>query len=246
MLITIDGKPCACEKGEYILAVARRNGIEIPTLCHHPAIPGQGCCRVCIVEVVEKGRSKIVTSCIYPIAGECEVHTDSEKIIRERGMILALLAERAPESEKVQELAARYKAPKIARFVNEDTTKCVLCGLCVKACETLGSGAISTILRGTEKRVATPYDEESPECIGCGSCARICPTGNIEMVETDETRTIWHRTFELERCASCGRVIGTPETLARAAEHAGTEIQTLCDDCRRKQTAHAFHEGWPF
>ena len=51
MIITIDGKQCSCEKGEFLLQVARRNGIYIPTLCHHEALPGQGCCRVCIVEV---------------------------------------------------------------------------------------------------------------------------------------------------------------------------------------------------
>lgn len=245
MNIMIDGKACACEKGEFILDVARRNGIEIPTLCHHPAISGQGCCRVCLVEVVERGRHKIVTSCIYPINGECEVFTGSEKVVRERGMVLALLAERTPESEKVVELAERCQAPKIARFVNEDTTRCVLCGLCVKACATLGSGAISTILRGTEKRVATPYDEASTECIGCGSCANICPTGNIEMVETPDTRTIWHHTFMLVRCEACGAVLGTAETLERAARVTDTEVQTLCDDCRRARTAHAMHEALP-
>ena len=42
MNITINGKICACEKGEFLLAVARRNGILIPTLCHHPALAGQG------------------------------------------------------------------------------------------------------------------------------------------------------------------------------------------------------------
>ena len=53
MIITIDGKQCSCENGEFLLQVARRNGIYIPTLCHHEALPGQGCCRVCIVEVDE-------------------------------------------------------------------------------------------------------------------------------------------------------------------------------------------------
>lgn len=244
MEIVIDGKVCTCEKGEYVLNIARRNGIEIPTLCHHPAIPGQGCCRVCIVEVVERGRSKIVSSCVYPVNGLIEVHTDSEKVVRERAMILALIRERAPESDVVAELAERYHAPTILRFVNEDTTRCVLCGLCVKACRTLGSGAISTILRGTEKRVATPYDEPSTECIGCGSCANICPTGNIEMVQDATTRTIWHRTFELVRCERCGAVLGTRETLEHAAELSGTEVQTLCDDCRKADTAHALNEAW--
>ncbi len=40
--ITINGKKCTCEKGEFLLDVARRNGFYIPTLCHHPAISRTG------------------------------------------------------------------------------------------------------------------------------------------------------------------------------------------------------------
>ena len=69
--ITINGKACTCEKGEFLLEVARRNGFYIPTLCHHPGVAEQGCCRVCLVEVVENKRSKIVVSCIYPVEQPC-------------------------------------------------------------------------------------------------------------------------------------------------------------------------------
>ena len=52
MIVTIDGKPCECQKGEFLLQIARRNGIEIPTLCHHESLPGQGCCLLFIFEVI--------------------------------------------------------------------------------------------------------------------------------------------------------------------------------------------------
>ena len=42
----IDGKECTFEKGELLLQVAKRNGIEIPTLCHHEALPGLAACRL--------------------------------------------------------------------------------------------------------------------------------------------------------------------------------------------------------
>ena len=92
MTITINGKPCACERGEFLLQVARRNGFEIPTLCHHEAIAGQGCCRLCIAEVVERGKGRIVVSCVFPVERECEVYTDSDKVRRERGMVLSQYA----------------------------------------------------------------------------------------------------------------------------------------------------------
>lgn len=237
MIIKIDGKECQCEKGEYILTVARRNGIEIPTLCHHDAIAGQASCRLCIVEVTEKGRKKIVVSCVYPINGEIEVETNSDKVKRERGMILSLLQKRAPESEEIKALCEKYDAPVIERFVAIDNEKCVMCGLCAKACAELSVGAISTVNRGVTKEVSTPYHEPSSICVGCGSCARICPTGAITLEETDTTRTIWDKKFELVKCSECGEVIGTKEEIAEAAKRTGLEPDTLCIDCRKKAAA---------
>ena len=240
MTVTINGTPCQCEKGEFLLQVARRNGIEIPTLCHHDAIAGQGCCRLCIVEVVERGRGRIVVSCVFPVERECEVFTDSEKVRRQRGMILRLLEKRAPESEEIKALCEKYGAPEIDRFVRVDGGKCVLCGLCVKACGELSVGAISTVNRGVTKEVATPYYEPSSVCVGCGSCAHVCPTGAIAVTETAEKRKIWGRTFRLVRCAHCGQVIGTEEEVAYAARRSGQEPDGLCGGCRREQMADVF------
>lgn len=240
--ITIDGRTCSCERGEFILDVARRNGIHIPTLCHHPAVPGRGCCRVCLVEVEERGRRKVVTSCIYPIRGECAVYTNSSRVREERGMVLAFMKKRAPHSDTIAEMAAREGAPDIGRIRGIDMDRCILCGLCMVTCRAMGTGAIAEILRGTEKRVATPFDEPSQECIGCASCAHVCPTGNIECIEDGKTRTIWHRTFDLVTCEECGRPIGTRDELEYAARLAGTEMQTLCDDCRKRETARLLSE----
>ena len=240
MIITINGIPCECEKGEFILQIARRNGIEIPTLCHHDAFAGQGCCRLCIVEVVTKGRGRIVVSCVYPVDGECEVYTDNERVRRQRGMILRLLETRAPESEEIKALCEKYNAPKFNRFIRIDGSKCVMCGLCVKACAELSVGAISTVNRGVTKEIATPYHEPSSVCVGCGSCAHVCPTGAIEISETYETRTIWDKTFKLVHCSQCGAVIGTEQEIYYAADRAGEEFDGLCSTCRQKRIADVF------
>ena len=244
MTITINGIPCFCEKGESILQVARRNGIEIPTLCHHDGFPGQGACRLCIVEVIENGRSKVVVSCIYPIEKECEVLTDSDKIRRQRGMILKLLALRAPDSEEIKALCEKYEAPEIPRFITLKNSKCVLCGLCVKACAMLSVGAISTVNRGVTKEIATPYHEPSSVCVGCGSCAYVCPTNAIEIIETPDTRTIWGKTFNLKHCARCGKAIGTEEEIAYAAQKSGQEPDTLCESCRKEMLASSFQKSF--
>lgn len=240
MKIFINGIPCECEKGEYILTIARRNGIDIPTLCHHDSFPGQASCRLCIVEVVERGRRRVVVSCVYPVSQECDVLTESPRILRSRRMILTLLAKRAPNSPEIEALCEKYGARDIKRFITIPDSRCVMCGLCVKACAELSVGAISTVNRGITKEIATPYHEASSVCVGCGSCAYVCPTGAIEITETPDTRTIWGKTFRLVHCSDCGAVIGTEQELAMAARKAGTEPDTLCPDCRKKRMADVF------
>ena len=268
MKITINGKICDCEKGEYILPVAQRNQIEIPTLCHHEGFQGQAACRLCIVEVVENGKSRIVVSCVFPVERECEVFTDSEKVHRQRGMILTLLQKRAPDSEEIRKLCEKYDAPAVDRFIEAERisadsfsesdsqqtskgvtsqgihTKCVLCGLCVNACAELSVGAISPVNRGVLKEIATPYHEPSSVCVGCGSCAYVCPTNAIDITETDTTRTIWGRTFRLVRCERCGKVIGTEEEIAFAVEKSVHGPDTLCEECRKKQIAETFRQTY--
>lgn len=244
MVITIDGKECQCEKGEFLLQVARRSGFEIPTLCHHDGLPGQGSCRLCIVEVEERGRKKIVVSCVYPVAGECAVYTNSENVRRQRGMILALLQKRAPDSPEIAALCEKYGAPALERVRPVPEGKCVLCGLCVKACAELGAGAIATVSRGVTKEVAPPYHEPPADCIGCASCARICPTGAIPVAETEKARMIWNGEFPLAFCERCGAPLGTLREVAHAASRAGEDPATLCDRCRRvrmaDELAHAY------
>ena len=237
MIIKIDGKTCTCSSGEYLLDIASRNGIYIPTLCHHDGLPGLGCCRICIVEAVVFDRKDIVTACIYPVEQECSVFTDSDRVKRQRGMLLALLRSSAPESAEIAQLCKAYGVPDYERFTQKANEKCILCGLCVSACETLGTSAISSVNRGVEKAVSTPYDEPSTDCIGCASCAAVCPTGAISVEESDSTRTIWNRKFSLQLCRHCGSPFGTLDELAFAAKKSEIEPSTLCSACRQKVIA---------
>ena len=237
MLITIDNISCECERGEYLTDIAARNGLVIPTLCHHEGLPGQGCCRVCIVEVETNGHSSIVTACVYPVERECAVFTNSEKISRQRRMILCFLRNLAPESSEIVRMCEEYSVPEYERLAMRESGKCILCGLCVKACESLGTGAISTVNRGIDKTVTTPYDEPSVVCAGCASCAKVCPTGAITVTETEKKRTVWNKTFPLRFCKRCGKPIGTSVELKRSAAKSGAEIPVLCEMCRRKSIA---------
>ena len=117
-----------------------------------------------------------------------------------------------------------------------DAGKCILCGLCVQACESMGTGAISTVNRGVDKEINTPYGAASDDCVGCLSCANVCPTDSIPFMEDSETRTIWNRTFELSRCKECGRVLGTQQMSDRAVRCVPPK-----SDCERAGGDVSFH-----
>ena len=237
--IVIDGKECTCEHGEFLYDVALRNDIFIPTMCRSDAFEDhRACCRICIVEVEIRGRSKVVTSCVYPVEEECTVYTASPKILEERAVLMALLAHRAPDSEVIGGMAEGLNGKKgFERLTSLDSGKCILCGLCVQACDSLGTGAISTVNRGTDKMVNTPYGNPSASCVGCLSCANVCPTGEITFTEDEATRTIWNRTFELVKCPLCGQVMGTREAIELAAADAGVDAPEVCDECRKRALA---------
>lgn len=238
MQIKIDNKYCQAKEGEFILDVAKRNNIEIPSLCHNDGLPGLASCRLCIVEIIDRGRSKVVTSCIYPIRKEIEVITDSEKIVKMRKNIIGLLLSRAGENKYINDLALKYNVEhkiKDSKSINDD---CILCGLCVKACAELGISAISTVNRGITKKVSTPYDEPSKECIGCSSCAQICPTDAIKVKENKNSRVIWNREFELLQCSICGKPFITREEFNYINKKLGLENDTvICEGCKRKVSA---------
>ncbi len=248
MQIIINGKTYAANPGEKILDVARRNGIEIPTLCHSEALPGLASCRLCMVEVHENGRTQYVASCTYPVADGMEVFTNSEMIAARRKILLALYNLIAPDSARIKGLLARYHVEPFDRLEADPDSKCILCGLCVKACEELGTNAISTLNRGTKKKIGTAFNEPAADCIGCGSCAIICPTQAIEMTEAEGNRTIWEKTFELLRCRDCGEYFTTPESLEHVRKKLGETVGNieelqLCNYCKTKRAATRLKDG---
>jgi coenzyme F420-reducing hydrogenase beta subunit/ferredoxin len=176
--LKIDGKEVKAAEGATILEVARKLGIEIPTLCYLSSLEPFGSCRVCSVEITdERGRKKLVTSCNYPVKDGLEVSTKSEKVLKTRKLLLELLLARCPKVKKMQDLAREYGIERPRFWIEDAEEDCILCGLCARVCqERVGVYAINFAKRGVEREVATPYHSFSNDCIGCGACALVCPT----------------------------------------------------------------------
>ena len=59
--IIIDGKKFKADSSDTILSIARKNNIDIPTLCFLKHVNEPASCRICVVEV--EGMNKLVTAC---------------------------------------------------------------------------------------------------------------------------------------------------------------------------------------
>ncbi len=182
----INGREVKAEEGMTVLEAAKSEGIDIPTLCYHPALSPFGACRICSVEITSRGRSRIVTSCNYPVEEGLVVNTKSPAVIETRKLISEFLLARCPNVKVIQDLAREYGVEKPRFKLGKEDEKCILCGLCARICEErIGVSAINFVGRGVDRKVETPFhqtlDIDLDVCLACGSCATVCPTGAIKL-----------------------------------------------------------------
>jgi heterodisulfide reductase subunit A len=195
--LTIDGKPIQVETGTTIIQAANKLGINIPTLCYHPLLEPYAACRICTVEVKTNDTTKLMTSCNTQILTDMEINTHSEPVINARKINLQLLMAQAPSAEIINQLAAEIGIEETPFPIENIEEKCILCGLCVRACESVvGVSAIGFANRGVDREVTTPFHIESEACIACGACAFVCPTSAITMNDYKD-RKIVHQEITL-------------------------------------------------
>jgi NADPH-dependent glutamate synthase beta subunit-like oxidoreductase/formate hydrogenlyase subunit 6/NADH:ubiquinone oxidoreductase subunit I len=87
--VEVDGRLVEGRAGQTILEVCRDNGIEIPTLCYEPKLPGFGACRMCVVEV--EGEEHPPISCSRAAETGMKVATQTEAVRRLRATNLELI-----------------------------------------------------------------------------------------------------------------------------------------------------------
>ena len=177
--LQIDGKEVKAQPGMTILEAAQGAGIYIPTLCHHEKLEPFGACRLCIVELESRGRTRMVVSCVYQAEENLVVRTRSEKIDRIRQIIIELLLAHAPDSFILEELAKEYKANK--KQFPKDPSFCIHCGLCVRYCnEVKKKNAVGFVDRGIWKEISFIPEIAAQECWKCKECFPLCPTEALQ------------------------------------------------------------------
>ena len=204
MQVILDGKSVLAESGEMILDVARREGIDIPTLCYLPDLkPPSTSCLVCLVKL----DGKFVPSCAVPVEEGMVIESETEEVASMRRSALELLlsdhvshCRSCGEGRKKCRLLkymAKYKADRnrfgsthpdeeeavlLSDRVKLDPKKCIKCGICIALTRQCNEEIGLTFFgRGFDTHIEIPFDEPLQKGIG-QSAEKIvpaCPTAAL-------------------------------------------------------------------
>ena len=191
--LTINGIPLEVERGTTLLDAARFLGINIPTLCHDDGLKPVGVCRLCLVEVQNGSRSKLLSACTLKCEEGMVVHTHSARVERTRQLLLELYVATCPSSKTIQDLASSHGVRQCRYEAKHET--CIQCSLCVRICkEQMAAGAVGFAGRGATREVSRPFNMTDERCRQCGACLYICPVCELRCAGPSAESTL---------CSSC-------------------------------------------
>ena len=202
--VVINGESYQVEDGITILEAARKNGIDITTLCYLKECSNVGKCGVCAVEV--EGKNNLSLACLTKVEDGMVIRNDTDNVKeRIKTRVSTILNKHEfkcgtctrKENCELLKLVIKSKGKATTPFLPKereefldersksitiDRTKCVLCGRCQAACATkTGTGSIKIAnVNGT--RMVTTVDQkcfDETNCLLCGQCVAACPVGAL-------------------------------------------------------------------
>jgi len=201
--VTINGKSMEVAEGTTILQAANAAGIEIPTLCHHPALKDIGACRMCLVEVANI--PALQPACTYPVTDGIKVETHTPRTLEMRKFVLEMLFSERNHYCMYCEMSGDCELQKQAydhglahwtyptpnprlpvdasrTYFLMDHNRCILCRRCIRACgDVVGNNTLGVMARGAKTMITADMDEPfgDSSCVSCGTCLQVCPTGAL-------------------------------------------------------------------
>jgi len=179
--LTIDGIEIEADEGTMVLDVARKAGIEIPTVCAHEDLAPYGACRLCIVDI--EGMPGLPTSCTTPAAPGMVVHTQTEALQSLRQRTLELMLSGHPKGCLVCPHRTDCENHRPNPTKAGRTTRCGFCSnrsgcsirdMSFEMCPT-SELDLPTIYYGYNLERSDPFmDRDYNLCVLCAKCWRIC------------------------------------------------------------------------
>jgi formate dehydrogenase major subunit len=226
--LTIDGREVSVTPGTSVMAAAALIDNPIPRLCATDSLEAFGSCRLCLVEI--EGRKGAPASCTTPAEPGMVVHTHTPRLEKLRRGVMELYISDHPldcltcsangdcelqtQAGNVGLRDVRYGydgANHLAAPTDDsnpyftfESSKCIVCSRCVRACEEVqGTFALTILGRGFDSKVSPGgADFLSSECVSCGACVQACPTATLNEKAVVDKGTP-ERTV-VTTCAYCG------------------------------------------
>ena len=262
--LLLNGHAVEAPAGLSILELCRREGLDVPSLCHDDRLVPASLCRLCEVEVA--GQERPVCACATPVAEGLEVRTHTPHLEDYRAGVLEMLARRYPADaafadpdhpfhrlleEHGVEATGAFDPARLDDthpYLRLDMNRCILCQRCVRICAEVQAQFVWKVVdRGGQAHVEPGLASrlaDSP-CVSCGACADTCPTGAIE------SRALWdHGTPEAwtrSVCPYCGTgceiLLGTTNDRLVAVTGAPDAPVNEGHLCVKGRYGQAFHEA---
>lgn len=204
--LTIDGRDVTVAEGTSVMRAAFEAGIKVPKLCATDSLESFGSCRVCLVEI--EGRRGYPSSCTTPVEAGMSVTTQSDQLAKIRRGVMELYISDHPldcltcptngdcelqsTAGEVGLRDVRYgfagenhtqlEKDESSPYFTFDSSKCIVCSRCVRACEEQqGTFALTISGRGFDSRVSVGADTDflGSDCVSCGACVAACPTATL-------------------------------------------------------------------
>jgi len=204
--VTVNGKTVQVPSNYTVMEACRAAGVDVPRLCFLKGINENSSCRLCVVEI--EGIRTLKNSCTVALTDGMVIKTNTPRVRKAVIENLKLIAGnhrfecwKCPREHNC-ELLRLLRKYNIANSIGEDPTfskkeqvtnisdaividssKCVLCGRCIAACEKqAGTAVLNYNFRGSKTYVgpALNYPIENAGCIFCGKCIQACPTAALK------------------------------------------------------------------
>ena len=226
--LTIDGEAVTVPTGTSVMAAAATMGTQIPKLCATDSLEPFGSCRLCLVEV--QGRRGTPAACTTIAEDGMVVSTQTPKLAKLRRGVMELYISDHPltcltcsangdcelqdqaGAVGLREVRYGYEGENHLRaptdtsnpYFTFESSKCIVCNRCVRACEEVqGTFALTIDGRGFESKVsAGGTDFMHSECVSCGACVQACPTATLNEKSVIEMGKPEHSA--VTTCAYCG------------------------------------------
>ena len=210
--ITIDGRKYTADEKETIFEVAKKNNINIPSLCFLKEINEIAACRMCLVEI--EGIERLAPSCNTKVEDGMVIYTNSPRVREARKLNLQLILSQHDSNCTTCVRSGNCELQKLAQELNitdipfaldvpenewnfdapliKKASKCIKCMRCAQVCDKIQGLEIWDVV-GSGGRTIVGLNEgtdiKKTLCAYCGQCITHCPTGAL--TARDDTAKVY-------------------------------------------------------